>query len=29
MTVPEGATRLIASLDNATAPDFDLFVGTG
>jgi uncharacterized repeat protein (TIGR01451 family) len=26
---PEGATRLIASLRNATAPDFDLYVGTG
>ena len=27
--VPEGATRLVASLANATAPDFDMFVGTG
>jgi len=27
--VPEGATRLVANLENATAPDFDLFVGKG
>ncbi len=27
--VPQGATRLVASLKNPTAPDFDLFVGTG
>lgn len=29
VAAPEGATRLIANLRNATAPDFDLFVGTG
>lgn len=29
VTVPEGATRLIANLTDATAPDFDLYVGTG
>ena len=29
VTVPEGATRFVANLQNATAPDFDLFVGTG
>ncbi len=29
VTVPQGATRLIAKLSDATAPDFDLFVGTG
>lgn len=29
ITVPEGATRLIVNLQNATAPDFDLFVGKG
>ena len=29
VTVPEGATRFVATLQNATAPDFDLFVGTG
>lgn len=27
--VPAGATSLIASLDKPTAPDFDLYVGTG
>lgn len=27
--VPEGAARLIASLSDSTAPDMDLFVGTG
>ncbi|WP_345266726.1 S8 family serine peptidase [Nocardioides nanhaiensis] len=27
--VPEGATRLIVNLKNATAPDFDLYVGKG
>lgn len=27
--VPAGATSLIAKLENPTAPDFDLFVGTG
>ncbi|QBX55437.1 DUF11 domain-containing protein [Nocardioides seonyuensis] len=27
--VPEGAASLLASLGNPTAPDFDLFVGTG
>ena len=29
LEVPAGATRLIAKLRNPTAPDFDLFVGTG
>ncbi|MGZ5403027.1 MAG: S8 family serine peptidase [Nocardioides sp.] len=29
VTVPQGATRLIANLTDATAPDFDLYVGTG
>lgn len=29
VTVPAGATSMIASLDNPTAPDFDLYVGTG
>ena len=29
LVVPEGATSLIARLDNPTAPDFDLYVGTG
>ena len=29
VNAPEGATRLIANLTNATAPDFDLFVGKG
>lgn len=29
LEVPAGATSLIAELENATAPDFDLFVGTG
>ena len=27
--VPAGATNLIAQLENPTAPDFDLYVGTG
>ncbi|WP_298462196.1 S8 family peptidase [uncultured Cellulomonas sp.] len=27
--VPEGATRFVASLQDPTAPDFDLYVGTG
>jgi uncharacterized repeat protein (TIGR01451 family) len=29
LEVPAGATSLIAKLENSTAPDFDLFVGTG
>ena len=29
LEVPAGATSLIAKLENPTAPDFDLFVGTG
>ncbi len=29
LTVPEGATRMIVNLRNATAPDFDLYVGKG
>ena len=28
VTVPEGATRFVANLHNATAPDFDLYVGS-
>ena len=28
VTVPEGATRFVANLNNATAPDFDLYVGS-
>jgi uncharacterized repeat protein (TIGR01451 family) len=29
LEVPAGATSLIAKLENPTAPDFDLYVGTG
>lgn len=29
VVVPAGATRMLARLDNPTAPDFDLYVGTG
>ncbi|MBS42436.1 MAG: hypothetical protein CMH83_04565 [Nocardioides sp.] len=29
LTVPVGATRLVVNLQDATAPDFDLFVGYG
>ena len=29
LTVPEGATRVVAGLVDPTAPDFDLYVGTG
>lgn len=29
LAVPAGATSLIAELQNSTAPDFDLYVGTG